>query len=80
MPYSIQNLKLIKVFYNISKLSAQIIKLRVQAVNGIAHLQQINISTYLFMFCCRCHILTHKQFALGIIAMFMPQQRPKSPL
>jgi hypothetical protein len=58
-----------KVFYIISKLSAQIIKL--QAVNGTANL---------FLFCCCCHILTHEQFALRIIAIFMPQQTPKSPL
>ena len=48
MSYSIQHLKLIKVFYNISKLSAQINKL--QAVNGTAHLTQISNSTYLFIF------------------------------
>lgn len=47
MSYSIQNLKLIKVFYNISELPAQIVKL--QAVNGTAHLKHISISSYFFM-------------------------------
>jgi len=37
-------LKLIKVFYDISKLSAQIIKLH--TVNGTAYLKQISISTF----------------------------------